>query len=270
MQHILKDKRVQLTLVAALSGLSGAAVGYIYADKKLSKIYADQAQADINEMKEHYASEGLAKLRKEGDFSDPVGVLQKSREERYDSKELEALAAHIESQDYALKPDSEGDYTPYKVVEETENRYVEPDPTVDVPPEANIWQSADPEEYFNWDEELKTRESNDIYVITRDEFMNQEAEGYGQDTITYFEGDETLADSRDQIVHNINGLCGETNLYRFGHGSGDPNVVYIRNVPKELELEVLRSDGKYSEEVLGFIQHSYDGPKIRKFRGDHE
>jgi hypothetical protein len=37
----------------------------------------------------------------------------------------------------------------------------------------------------------------------------------------------------------------------FGHGSGDPNVVYIRNEKLQAEYEVLRDPGSYEIEVLG-------------------
>lgn len=257
-QRIVRTKSFQITVASAFSGLSGAAIGYIYAAKKLEKVYAAQAQADINEMKEHYATEGFEKIRKEGDYADPVSTLQKIREERYDEKELEALAAHIESQAYA-SPD------PKQIVAVIP----EPDPTIDITMEQNVWQSDDAETYFDWEEELEKRKTNKVYVITKDEFAENELE-LSQDTLTYFEGDEVLADSRDQVIQNIEGLVGEINLYRFGHGSDDPNVVYIRCVDKDIELEVLRSDGKYAEEVLGFIEHSHKSDRIRKFRRDDE
>ena len=92
---------------------------------------------------------------------------------------------------------------------------------------------------------------------------------FNQVTLTYFEGDEVLSDERDQTVDDVDGLAGEDNLQRFGHGSGDPNVLYIRNEHISLDMEILRSKGKYTHEVLGFIEHS-DQPKIRRFRSDDE
>ena len=38
---------------------------------------------------------------------------------------------------------------------------------------------------------------------------------------------------------------------RFGHGSNDPNVVYIRNDRLKAEYEVLLNSGSYQEEILG-------------------
>ncbi len=58
----------------------------------------------------------------------------------------------------------------------------------------------------------------------------------------------------------------------FGHGSGDPNVVHIRNDSRKSEYEILYDPGLYSQDVLGLeiednqrvkgIEHS----KNRQFR----
>jgi hypothetical protein len=61
---------------------------------------------------------------------------------------------------------------------------------------------------------------------------------------------------------------------RFGHGSKDPNVVYIRNPRLEMEMEILRDPSSYEKEVLGEtiekraqtadLKHSHQ----RRFRPD--
>lgn len=258
-QQLVNSKKAMITLTAALSGLGGAACGYIYAQKKFEKIYAERAQQDINEMKEHYASEGFEKLRKEGSYADPVSALQKVREERYDPKELEALAAYVE------------EVQPYQG---SETNVVVEDEAVPLTEKLkdevakSVFASDDADSYFDWDEELEKRKTAKIYVITKDEFFANETD-YSQDTLTYFEGDDVLVDAHESIIKDVAGTVDFENLYRFGHGSDDPNVVYIRNVNRDLEIEVLRSEGKYSEEVLGFIQHD-DRPRMRKFRSDDE
>jgi hypothetical protein len=93
--------------------------------------------------------------------------------------------------------------------------------------------------------------------------------GYQQVTITFFEGDDVLSDERDQVIEDIEETVGVENLKQFGHGSKDPKIVYIRNDRLELDFEVVQSQNKYVEEVLGFVQHS-DQRKIRKFRGGNE
>jgi hypothetical protein len=83
-----------------------------------------------------------------------------------------------------------------------------------------------------------------------------------------------LTDEVDTIVPDVDATVGVENMLRFGHGSGDPNVVYIRNPKLEADFEVTRSAGKYAKEVLGYddgehLQHSR-GREPRKFRDRHD
>lgn len=87
------------------------------------------------------------------------------------------------------------------------------------------------------------------YIITLDEFNENEGD-YTQTTVTYYQGDNVLADDREQPISNANGVIGDSNL-QFGNGSEDPNVVLIRNDTLEVDFEVCLSPGTYSEEVLG-------------------
>lgn len=101
------------------------------------------------------------------------------------------------------------------------------------------------------DDELSKRDSRAPYIITIDEFM-EGGTGTAQVTFTYYEGDNTLSDEKDSIIDDPTKLIGTDNL-KFGHGSRDDNAVYIRNERIALDMEVVRSQGKYSEEVAGLI-----------------
>jgi hypothetical protein len=98
------------------------------------------------------------------------------------------------------------------------------------------------------------------YVISYDEFFENQVE-YEQTQLTWFAEDGVLADTTDKPVDES--LVNPDNLEKFGHGSRDPNIVYVRNEARELDFEISYAEGKYSEQVMGFIQHD-DGP--RKFR----
>ena len=123
---------------------------------------------------------------------------------------------------------------------------------------------------WDWELELNNRRSDAPYIINQDEFCNDEM-NFSQDTVTYYEGDDILADSLDTPIYNHTALVGEL---RFGHGTTDPNVVYIRNEALEMEWEVLRHTGSFAAEVLGLayekeleedIRHAN---KVQKFRTD--
>ena len=87
------------------------------------------------------------------------------------------------------------------------------------------------------------------YVITFEQF-NEEYDRYDKETMTYYAGDDTLADECEGIVDDVNDLVGDS-LSRFGENSEDPDVVYVRNDSLEIDYEIVRSPGLYSEVVLG-------------------
>lgn len=101
------------------------------------------------------------------------------------------------------------------------------------------------------DEELERR--NGVpYIISYKEFMENEWE-YEEGQLTYYEGDDTLADSRDEPIPQQYEAVGELTLEKFGHGSNDPNIVYVCNEKMEMVFEICRSTKSFAEDVLGFI-----------------
>lgn len=123
----------------------------------------------------------------------------------------------------------------------------------------------------NWDYDTEMRHrarTDNPYIIHYEEFNNDEM-GYAQITITYYEGDDILTDERDVPIYNKTEVVGEL---KFGHGSNDPNVCYVRNEKLHAEYEVLLHRGRYEEEVLGLsIEENFakgDIKHMHKFRDD--
>lgn len=85
------------------------------------------------------------------------------------------------------------------------------------------------------------------YFISEDEFMN-DCETYEKLSLTYYEGDDTLADDRDELVTDIFNTIGDT-LGDFGSSVED--ILYVRNDRTSCDFEITRSDKSYSEFVLG-------------------
>jgi hypothetical protein len=113
---------------------------------------------------------------------------------------------------------------------------------------------------WDYDTEIAQRGEGLPYVIHYDEFMGGES-GYNQETLTYYEKDDILADQSDTPIYNYPKLLGDLN---FGHGSNDSNVVYIRNDQVHMEWEVLRHSGSYSEEVVGYsIEEEYEAQDLK-------
>jgi len=88
-------------------------------------------------------------------------------------------------------------------------------------------------------------------MIHQDEYFNDE-KGYGaagdQRTFTFYAEDSVLTDEQDVPIYNQEARVGEL---AFGHGSGDPNIAYVRNEKEEEEYEIVLDDGAYQVVVLG-------------------
>jgi hypothetical protein len=133
----------------------------------------------------------------------------------------------------------------------------------------NIFVDGRPVEDFDYAAEIAKRDPETPYVITHDEFMENE-NGWAQGQLTYYNGDDVLTDDQDMPIPDIEDLVDSENLTKFGYGSRDKNVVYVRNEKKEMDFEITLSQGEFSKEVGGFNELKHSAP-VRRFRsGDDE
>lgn len=241
--------------VALVSLTSGAVAGYLYAKKSLYKRFENEFEGELEGMRKFY--EARARRNKEGEFA----TAESAAETLLAEKAAEALDSYQGKApvDYTTPPEPEPEavVVEEKVVEKkVRNVFVER-------PRSN--------DSFDYDEEIQHRTSDKPYVISFEEFAENKPD-YIQNTITWYEGDEVLADEREEPIPDVEGTIGTNNIDRFGHGSKDPKIVYIRNERLDLDFEVVRHEGSYAEVVLGFtpereLRHSGS----RRFRrGDDE
>lgn len=148
-------------------------------------------------------------------------------------KEVDTLVSNV----------SESDNTP-----EDQKLYLieddAPDSNSDVI-ETNIFANSG--EDWDYEAEIAKRADKDFYIIHADEFHGQEAD-YDQRMLTYYAGDDLLCDEDEVLIPNYIRTVG---YLEFGHGSNDPNVVYVRNDVRETDYEILLHSGSYSREVMG-------------------
>ena len=140
-------------------------------------------------------------------------------------------------------------------------------PSVLIPdPEPVVENVFDNSDEWDWEIEKELRSAGQPYVIHYEEYIADDM-GFHQDTCTYFNGDDIMVDSNDVPVYNHAGVFGEL---KFGHGSRDPNVVYIRNEQAKQEWEVLFDSGSYQATVTGTRLEEDDDNHLRhsvlKFR----
>ena len=114
------------------------------------------------------------------------------------------------------------------------------------PPKFNVFAS-DNGDIWDHEAELSSRDPNRPYVISIDEFHEDDM-GYRQSVLTYYEGDNVVVDEHDSVMFQHEKVLG---ALLFGHGSSDENVVYIRNEKLAVEYEVLRHQSSYAVEVEG-------------------
>lgn len=129
---------------------------------------------------------------------------------------------------------------------------------------------TDARETPGWDPEVeaKLREGEEIFIIEHDEYFESE---YQTIQVTWYAGDGVLADEKEEHIPIPESVVGKRALNNFGHGSRDPNIVYVRNEKLGIDVEVVHNDGKYTEQVQGFMQHEdiYGGGNRRRVLRNH-
>lgn len=110
------------------------------------------------------------------------------------------------------------------------------------------------------DPPLLVRDGSRPYIIPIGDYMNPEDdfEDYERLTVTFYEDDEVLTDDSTKAIHDVDGLVGLNNLHNFGKDSDNKDIVYVRNEKKQIDFEIMRVHGRYTEIVLGF------SPKVSK------
>lgn len=241
---ILRDKRIQTAAISAITFAVGGGIGYILGKKKGLK--DREKKRIINETT--YFLDDLKRRR----------LLEREMQETKESKP--------EEDESNLPPDVRVDRILERQRIREERARARKEEHEESPP-VQVFVSPDGD--WDYEAELANRtDPKEPYIIHQDEFIADEMD-FHQDTLTYYAGDDIMADSDDTPIYNYAGLMGEL---RFGHGSKDPNVVYIRNEGIHMEWEILRDEGLYSEEVLGLemendaeseIQHERSVLKFR-------
>jgi hypothetical protein len=257
-EMIARNTRQLLVLTGVFSAFGGAALGAAATMKYFKLKYEAILEQEIEETKRFYM-----KYNEKPDSPLEMAQQYPDAETRAAEQSMDKAvqAMHDYTAHHKSKVPAAGVETTVEETDDTVN--------VQVTVEKNVFE---PSEYTGWDlqREIATRSPDQPYVISKDEFM-EGALDYQQPTVTWYEGDLVLVDEKSEQLE-VDETIGHFNLERFGHGSGDNNIVYVRNDKLSLDFEVLKSDGKFAEEVYGFIEHSHrpGKRKDRRFRGDDE
>jgi hypothetical protein len=230
-----------LAVVGILGAVVGGVATFFVTKKLLTTKYEEMAEQEIAEAKAFYSA-----LNKKDAFSTPEKTVA----------ELMGTSPKVESATEALlryrgelPDDGEG--------EALEPVEVEVEETVSI---FRTTEPADPN--FDLDVEVESRTPDKPYIISEEEFMQGEHQ-FEQIQLTYYAGDGALADDGDLEIPFPDPIVGNENLERFGHGSGNDAVVFVRNERLSTDFEVLKNDGKYAHVVAG-LEHSDGGSRGRR------
>lgn len=243
--EVVRSNPIALVAVGLAGVAAGLVGGYFIAQKRLKAHYELIASEEIAEAKSFYAS--LNKVDEDGAVLTPQEVMER----RHGSEEAAAAlrvyrgnesATNASSSDKVEFFEDEDDEQDEEQLRKIEKRKAKKEKAV------NVFEAP----RFDLEEEMKYRTEDKPYIITHDEYFAGEKD-YEQVSVTYFEADDTLVDFHDKPIEQVDKVIGEDHLVMFGSGSGDKNIVYIRNDRLELDYEVVRSKGSYVEEVLGML-----------------
>lgn len=177
-------------------------------------------------------------------------------------KEVETIREVYQQKTIAAEPkpsiDEVLEERGYSAEERAEHiRPLKPPVPVYAPPVVVYEGGKDKNTGWNFPEELESRLEGEPYVIHQDEFMNHET-GYSQTTYTYYAADDVLVDDGNgHPLPHADMVVGQDNL-KFGHGTDDIDVVFVRNDKLQMEMEICRSPLSYEEEVLGIENNEPD------------
>lgn len=234
----------------------GAAGGYFFARKRLETKYNQISEDEIAEMREHYQAKTVAL---ENTVAKP-DLEEVVREQGYSTEPPMAVTPPSAVVEAASRDEG--------AEEKKQEKKEAPEPEV-----RNVFERDEPQEEDGWDYHTERSRRSPLrpYVIHKDE-KDEREDVYDTMTWTYYEQDDVLCNEIDEVVagEDRERLIGEANLDRFGHGSGDPNIVYIRNDKSETVIELCRSPNSYAEEVHGFTHSDTSYPRHRRPSFDDE
>lgn len=236
-----------LGVVSVLSLGVGGVSGYILAKDRLQKQFDNRLDLEIEATRNLYAN-----LNK----PDPESLLE--------PEELPQKHQY----------DTTSDEVPSEILEQVASSMARAQEKVDEEAKPmgphNVFDNPLPD--WNQEDEVDSRKNGVPYIISHEEFYENQWE-FEEGHLVYYEADDTLADSRDEPVLNQYEVVGELALEKFGHGSQDPNIVYVCNEKMEMIFEIARSSKSFAEDVLGFVDNSGSlkhSDRPRKFRPERD
>lgn len=185
-----KKNRVAFFVGATVVVAAASAATWYFTKRYYDRKYSELAEKEIAQAKVYYTRYG-----KEGQFATPEGAVAE------------------------LVPTQEGMERAADALLRYQGQDAEAEPTEEAPrTTTNIFtaQAAETPD-FDLEEEMKHRTPDVPYIISYEEYLEAEP-GYEQQTLTYYQGDDTLTDEKDQPIPLVEETIGGDTLEHFGYG----------------------------------------------------
>lgn len=259
-QTIVQTNPAVIVGVAVASAAVGAGIAVLASRKYFKTKYERIANEEIAEARIHFK-----RLYDKPDLSD---LVRPENEEADEEPDIEAQAEGQMVREAAKILNEQG-YTPYNKPEDVQPQSKVEEVEVKASIKKNIFDSTEPssDDDYDLDDEYEKRDLGEPWILEKENFF-ENANEYKQVQLTYFEGDDVLCDEADAPIRDYERVIGADNL-KFGRGSQDKKVVYIRNDKLKADFEVVKNERKYTQEVLGF-EDPEENPRIRRFRSTDE
>lgn len=229
-------------------------------EEEIIEAYTEVEQAAIAEANALVAFEELPKEEQDRLVREAITASSEDEEDRGDD---ELLAEAMHAAGVAEDPDDEDEG------EAGEKRPNWGDPPPEEPDEGpaetevtvhSVFAGSSGTDKWNYEEEKAFREAHpdQPHILHRDEYFDGE-KGYDQHSVIYYQGDDLLADTDNHLVPNHERVVG---TLRFGHGSGDPGLVFVRNDKLKADYEIALDPGTYQQARYG-IEYENDPTELK-------
>lgn len=273
----MNKELLKYSAVAVAGAGTGYLAGYLITSKLAEKKLRAELQEEIDQVKAHYADEveKLKMIRKDGEFAtvgeaaealaDKREVLTEEEAEIYNAENVEIINSNGYAEEAQVEPKIQniwdlGENLEAPDVEVEENWPGNPEVEEEEPDDG-------PGEFNTLDGPTIVRSPDYPYVIPIDEYMSDD-DNYEKLTFGYYEGDGVLADDAERPVPDIEGTIGVKNLELFGLLSENKDIVYVRNEKKQIDFEICRDEGSFTEIVLGYKVPAEPKARAKKSRDD--
>lgn len=263
-QVVAKNKTASILLIGTgvvLIAASSAFAGYKFAERRLKTKYEKLAEQELDEAKEYYR-----RMYKSEEFATPADAVKALVPE--EEQELIVKVKVAEAAEEAANYVTTSGHVAYDKIQGEKIKAAGVTVTREEKVEVrqNVFADNSGADHIEWvyADEVAKRTPDEPYIITEEEYLANDPE-HEQAQLTYFEEDGVLADAADKPIEDTDSVVGDDNLVKFGKGSKNKDIVFIRNERMECDFEIERSTGSYVEEALG-IRHSDDDGRRRKFR----